>query len=716
MVVACKPIIPVGVLTNKNRPTAIDFDVLTSSFENPILRYDNKQIRLLTVLTNALLEIAHKSYEKPEITFVRNQNNVIVGTVNDSGVVSDSSGNTIGNVVENSNEVIGPSGNVIGTVDSTPTDITEVSNDFSNNILDTQYPALSDRLENQGPLTEEEVAEIIEDSGLTPDYVQETYENEFPTEINIPAINEAINEIKDAIQESLDQIREDNQTSSIPIPSADSSPFDNPFASSQTNIPIEPLLNWTPGNAISNVLGQMNSYFKPSYTNSFRKSNECAAIPNPFSKLASLVASVSSSVSEAASAGQQIMSFATKLLELVSDTITRIFNFPEYIPQMAALSANLEKMKQDLMSMANSVINDMKTKIENLKNSASAIVGEPGMPKAARRLVSKKIRQVENFLSDLNVNRIKAKINAILKVNEEQFEDLLPDVLRTLSLKVCGVTNFLEGIFKKPNEMLNKLLNDLSINKNILENYSVLKTNRIIDAGGVRLGIADRNAQRTNHANQANQAEGNSFDDLIPPKYVQLEMSAEENAFVNSLTADYSDLFVFNDQWVKKMGPRARKHWEASGKDSIYFEDGDNQDNSGWNVVAERHAYVYAALARISKRLRNDGLLSGPLQINSAFRSKYYNRYVSDPPGSRTSRHMHGMALDIGDINSGLTTEGSARFIDYASEEGFTTLGIYPRFIHIDIGSAGPSVFKLVRTDGLILDAVDRHKKRRSRA
>jgi uncharacterized protein YcbK (DUF882 family) len=71
-------------------------------------------------------------------------------------------------------------------------------------------------------------------------------------------------------------------------------------------------------------------------------------------------------------------------------------------------------------------------------------------------------------------------------------------------------------------------------------------------------------------------------------------------------------------------------------------------------------------------------LMQAPLNINSAYRSPSYNESIG---GSKNSMHMKGIAFDIaiGDHHVG-------DLIKNAMLAGFTGIGIYKTFVHVDTG------------------------------
>ena len=68
------------------------------------------------------------------------------------------------------------------------------------------------------------------------------------------------------------------------------------------------------------------------------------------------------------------------------------------------------------------------------------------------------------------------------------------------------------------------------------------------------------------------------------------------------------------------------------------------------------------------------------LQVTSGYRSPEYNARVG---GAKNSQHVQGNATDI--VQSGLTVEQRQAFISAAIDAGFTAIGVYNTFTHVDI-------------------------------
>ena len=83
---------------------------------------------------------------------------------------------------------------------------------------------------------------------------------------------------------------------------------------------------------------------------------------------------------------------------------------------------------------------------------------------------------------------------------------------------------------------------------------------------------------------------------------------------------------------------------------------------------------VVAGLEQISQEVGYQ------LQITSGYRSPEYNRSVG---GARNSQHVQGNAVDV--VQTGLTIAQRQAFISAAVDAGFTAIGVYNTFTHVDI-------------------------------
>jgi zinc D-Ala-D-Ala carboxypeptidase len=95
----------------------------------------------------------------------------------------------------------------------------------------------------------------------------------------------------------------------------------------------------------------------------------------------------------------------------------------------------------------------------------------------------------------------------------------------------------------------------------------------------------------------------------------------------------------------------------------------DSRDAPGSGVNMQKSTLIKLQKAR--------DIAGIPFKINSAFRTVAHNRAVG---GSANSAHTRGHAVDIA------ATTGAQKFriVQAAMQAGFTRIGIYRNFIHVD--------------------------------
>jgi len=106
-----------------------------------------------------------------------------------------------------------------------------------------------------------------------------------------------------------------------------------------------------------------------------------------------------------------------------------------------------------------------------------------------------------------------------------------------------------------------------------------------------------------------------------------------------------------------------------------------------------RHVRVDEKLVEKLQELRN--ILSRPIFITSAFRCKKRNNMVG---GAKVSQHLYGQAADIMLSNQEKDIEQIA---EIAKDIGFSGIGFYKTFIHLDVRELSDGNGKIVTWGGI---------------
>jgi hypothetical protein len=637
----CKPIYPEGTLKKDNFPQIPDFENLVRAWDDPTLRYDMEQVKVINTLNNALL--------------------------------------------------------------------------LSSNLDD--YPTLKERFE-QGAITDEEYADFIFDSGNNPDSIRDLFLSDFPVQFDFNELtdllggvnplpetftpdpgntgvtpNEGINNgLPRPTPSPVDPVDTGGGGAGgggSPVIDTGSGVFDDfdtvPIDRFIPGVGFTDLTTWTPGPSVEDYLRQLDFYYAESYS-AVINSGICKSFTNPFAKISSLIA---------AAAG--LAGGISSIIDKVKSIVNKIKNF-----SIGSLIGDLAGKLQGLIDGAiNAVINLKKQMLSKLKSLESSVANfVQNMGSGGQRIFeffNRKIQQVKEFFAEWNMKKLEDKVKSILTMNREQFEDLLPAVINLLALKACGVTNFVDFLMQDPINRIKDLMDRTTLTFSIQESKSLIVTNEALNGGAVRINPRDRRIQSggpNGHAATANRGNGNgvgSSTAITPTRYVTLPMSEEERAYVQAITSAGTPHFVFAPS-VKSMGTESTNVYNSGGCGDPAHQDqwdpNQNYPDAGWKMIVEKNPFMYAGLKRVATKLQEEGLLSGPLLLNSCYRSPYYNRIVlrvcrGNSGAAWNSNHMSAMAIDISTNN--LSEFGTAKLVKYCSQEGFNRLSVYNSFVHVDI-------------------------------
>ena len=76
------------------------------------------------------------------------------------------------------------------------------------------------------------------------------------------------------------------------------------------------------------------------------------------------------------------------------------------------------------------------------------------------------------------------------------------------------------------------------------------------------------------------------------------------------------------------------------------------------------------------------------MKVNSAFRCTAHNRKVGGTP---SSQHLLGRAIDIS--IQGMSAQKKHHLVRLVGRSGFTGIGIYQSFIHLDVRHGAPALW-----------------------
>lgn len=362
--------------------------------------------------------------------------------------------------------------------------------------------------------------------------------------------------------------------------------------------------------------------------------------------------------------------------------------------------ALLQGIKENILKIVDKVVDGLKTKIKNIAKQLS------GFADSVVNAFNKTISGIQDFLSDLSIDGLKKTIEAIIAKAAGCFENLTLKKAALLMFRFCQFADLVQGFMEGPTNNLVAKVAKFKIMDELINRLSNDATTIAVNAGAKRVTKDVRKTQselirqRIEEINSAQRSKPlgditvTTLPDIettplppanqtpfyrLPASYPSKAITSEEREWVQTITEKGASGYMFFGRSVQNMHSRATQHWEKN-KSVIQkraYTASDHIEGAGWRKVDPE---VWIRLKRVIDIFgRKDW------GVGSAFRSKYYNAYISPANGSFTSQHSTGKAIDIG--YSQLSQREKYEFARIASQQGFTAIGIYGSFIHLDIRS-----------------------------
>lgn len=691
----CKPIYPEGSLRKDNLPIVPNYEDLVAARYDRSLRYNMEEVRTLNTLNNALLlsvdltpyPTLKNRFDQSAITD-EEYVDFLFTSVNDTTTIKELflSDFPVQFNFDDLVDILGGRGTARNVDLSGDTTVLV----YRGGVVLTEQNNSTVTISDGTTLTDGNGLTITVDNGLTitsanGNTVSIEGNNKFPIEsgtvftsqsadsISVTAVGQVT--LMPLSESSVDNIV---NTGGITFEDIDTVPIDR-FV---PGIGYSNTTDWVPGSSIVDYLNQLDFFLSENFSAAIR-AGVCAAFTNPFSKISSLIALAAGFAGGIAS-----------ILGGISSIINDIKNF-SLSSLISDLNSKLQSLASDALNLIGSLKNQLLSKLNSIESTLANIVNN--IKSGGQRIYKyfkAKIDQVRNFFSEENMQALRDKVKGVFDMNQAQFEELLPNVLNSLALKVCGVTNYIDTVMQGPVNKISDQVNNFTLTFDIQAAASISITNRALQSGAIRVNPTTRIEVGNRSASTANRVNGNGGSgstSIAPSNFVTVPITDNERQFVQSISSTGNQWFVFSEG-IREMGQRATSAYQAGGcgvaGHSDQWDAAENTPDAGWAVVAQRHPGILAMLKRVSTRLQEDGLLSDPLTLNSLFRSRYYNRvYLPGCQGNRgaaqNSLHMSAMAVDVSTRN--LSALGTAKLVQYASQEGFNRMSVYNTFVHMDI-------------------------------
>ena len=369
--------------------------------------------------------------------------------------------------------------------------------------------------------------------------------------------------------------------------------------------------------------------------------------------------------------------------------------------------ALLQGIKSNILKIVDDVANALKTKVKNIAKQLS------GFADSVSNAFNKTIAGIQDFLSDLSIDGLKKTIEGVIAKAAGCFENLTLKKVALLMFRFCQFADLIQGFMEGPtnnlvakvakfkimDELINRLSNDATasavnagakrVTEDVRKTQSELIRQRIIEIESAREGTPLEDIEETTLPDievtpLPDQDPNPSF--KRPTTWPDIPISEEEKTWVTTITESGAPGYFDLTESVKRMHSRATDHYKKNGSvlQKRIYEVSHHFDGSGWRN--QNLAEVWIRLKRVIDRFGE-----GPMKITSAYRSEYYNAFISPGKGKTSSQHSSGKAIDV--YYGQLAQTQRYELAKFASQEGFTGIGVYSSFIHLDIRPHGERTY-----------------------
>ena len=398
--------------------------------------------------------------------------------------------------------------------------------------------------------------------------------------------------------------------------------------------------NYTPSNAIisSNAKGarfcnELNDYYNGDFSDSVM-GGFCALFGSVFGAYNAFFDLVDS-----------VEGFITDIQKLITK-IKNIENPLQAIFDAIKVEALLRAIKEKIIETITKTIEATCRAISNF--NVEAITGPLNTPVKIR--IAEKTEEKKSALQELcgedNLQRIIDKIKALIDYASDLFENPSLEEIMFLIARICALATGVEGLIKGLKDPLDDFANRYDEVFNTISNSSNRVTAEAIRAGAFRLEERQRQEQ-INNARGPWTAAGNiapiTSEEVIGlPKWEALKAGTDARLKIQG-------------GWVTRMDPVSE----------------------GWTVMNLDKEYKLAKIAAKEAGIANH------LTLNSGYRNPVYNEAVG---GVKASQHLSGKAADL--TWNGFRGRSSEvdEFVSLARTIGFTGIGYYNSFVHVDVG------------------------------
>jgi uncharacterized protein YcbK (DUF882 family) len=354
------------------------------------------------------------------------------------------------------------------------------------------------------------------------------------------------------------------------------------------------------------------------------------------------------------------------LIDTAKALIADIKAFAEKDPLKLAKSLTL---KATIIALKEAIVKIVKELVEKVKQQITAMVQSfvdtiTDLVGAAGKLYTKLKKMADDvidFFKDASIEKFLERIEKFITSTSSQFERLTVENVALLMFRFCQFTELLQALLLGPAKALTVLAQTIAIESVIAKNASLKQTKAAVEAGATRVPVETRITIKEKAIENNNTSTVN----VTPvPNQTGTGTASTKNRKVSPVENPPQVDWQTPKEATPKELALVSKISSAGIPGKFTF-----QGNVNWQKVKP---IVWVRLLRICE------LTGRSFVVTSGYRTAAYNRSVG---GASNSVHQSGYAIDV-QVSPSIRDD---TFIA-AERAGFTGIGIYSTFMHLDCG------------------------------
>lgn len=353
------------------------------------------------------------------------------------------------------------------------------------------------------------------------------------------------------------------------------------------------------------------------------------------------------------------------LIDTASELMDDIKNLLEKDPlkkiKAMTLQETLKKIKDLVLEIIDKVVEQLLKQIEKaVTATVGALTDIKGTGQKAFKKIQDAAEEIKELFTEEGIKDFKKRVEAFLAKTSAQFERLTIENVALLMFRFCQLTEVIQSLLKSPVEGLKALSSAIVAEHAVLRALSLRETQKAVRAGAIRLDPQERQAAKDKAAETVN-ASAPTLKEVVADDTIQ-------SNYITSDELSQVEIKTISDNRTES-GVPGKFTYASQVINQNEFE-GKELKGAGYKKI---DPVVLGKLLRICEQTGQSYV------INSGYRSPEKNKSVG---GAKMSQHMTGKAIDVQVKGS---YEERAEFVVAASRAGFTGVGVYSSFIHLDI-------------------------------